>query len=156
MKIVDIFWAFLATFFWGVTQILMRSAKPSNQMRLMVWASVIPPLPLLILSIIFEEDQFSAVKNMGWEGFSVLLYTGLCGTIWAFAIWGKLLKKYSVAIVSPFTLLVPVFSMTLATILLGEQFSTIRLVGSLAVFLGLAIIVMWKNLPFIFLWKKVM
>jgi len=133
-------------FFWGVTHILMKSAKPKSQVRLMIWVSLVPPIPLLLLSSIFETGQISAIQNMGWEGFAVLIYTGLFGTIIAFSIWGRLLKTYSVAIVSPFSLLIPIFAMSLSALLLDETFSVVRVIGCITVFLGLIIVVMGKSI----------
>src|SRR5918998_167199 len=39
---------------WGVTNVMTRMAQPPDPLALLVWASVVPPLPLLGLSLLFE------------------------------------------------------------------------------------------------------
>jgi O-acetylserine/cysteine efflux transporter len=71
----------------------------------------------------------------------IILYTGVLGTVVAFAIWGKLIQKYSPTVVSPFSLLVPIYGTSLSAIFLGEQFDLLKIVGSVTVFAGLGLIV---------------
>src|ERR687896_734687 len=39
---------------WGVTNVMTRMAQPPDPLALLVWASLVPPLPLLGLSLLFE------------------------------------------------------------------------------------------------------
>jgi O-acetylserine/cysteine efflux transporter len=130
-----------AAMFWGVLNIIMKKAGSVEQYRLMVWASLIPPLPLIGLSFVFEEGQQAALMDMTLIGVLIILYTGVLGTVVAFAIWGKLIQKYSPTVVSPFSLLVPIYGTSLSAIFLGEQFDLLKIVGSVTVFAGLGLIV---------------
>jgi O-acetylserine/cysteine efflux transporter len=75
-------------------------------------------------------------------GFTVVLST------WAgFIIWGKLLSTYTASIAAPFALLVPVFGGLSAYFILGETLTPLRLIGSLMIFVGLAIILLpWQRI----------
>ena len=39
---------------WGLGNVAMRKARPADAFGFMVWMSLVPPLPLLLLSAIFE------------------------------------------------------------------------------------------------------
>src|ERR671910_890983 len=39
---------------WGVTNVMTRMAQPPDPLAMLVWASLVPPLPLLGLSLVFE------------------------------------------------------------------------------------------------------
>lgn len=127
-----------AAFFWGILNMVMKKAGAMNQFHLVVYASLVPPVPLLLLSYVFEHNQVEAITNITWQGIGILAYTAIFGTVIAFAIWGKLLRIYSPNIVAPFSLLVPLFGMSLSTLILGETFSGLKVLGSSLVFFGLA------------------
>jgi O-acetylserine/cysteine efflux transporter len=59
----------------------------------------------------------------------------------AYAIWGHLLRHYAAATVAPFALLVPFVAAGASSLLFGERFGPLRLVGVGLVLLGLAVIV---------------
>ena len=59
----------------------------------------------------------------------------------AYAIWGHLLRHYAAATVAPFALLVPFVAAGASSLLFGERFGPLCLVGMGLVLLGLAVIV---------------
>lgn len=128
---------------WGVSNILMKRAAAPDLLRMMMWVSVVPPLPLLALSLILEGPQRIAgsVAGLTWVGALCLLYIVIGATLFGFAAWGFLLRHYPAGVVAPFTLLVPIFGMSSNAIVLGEAFTTARAIGAALVFAGLAITV---------------
>jgi O-acetylserine/cysteine efflux transporter len=124
---------------WGVSNILMKMSNAPDMFRLLVWASVVPPLPLLALSWLFEgEDRIvAAFEGLTWTGTGTVAYMAFISTLLAFGIWGFLLRTYSAGFVAPFSLLVPIFGMASAAILLDESFGPLRLAGAALVLAGL-------------------
>jgi O-acetylserine/cysteine efflux transporter len=135
-----------AAFFYGASSILMKYAGKVNMLSLIVWGCLIPPIPLFILSLFTEENHFQVLKNISTMGVFSILYTGLVGTVLAFALWGRLLKTYSANQIVPFNLLTPVFGMLVSYLLLGERVS-------LKVFIAFIIII--SGLLFVLLEKKI-
>lgn len=129
----------LAAATWGVTNIIIKCAGQMDMFRLMVWMCVIPIVPLLLLSAVFETGQVEALSRMDAKGVGAVLYMGLVATVFCFGVWGRLLSKASPNVVAPFSLLVPVFGMSFSWVLLGEEFSVLKVVGSGIVFLGLVL-----------------
>jgi len=130
-----------AAFAWAVFTILLKRIGEVEMRRLIVWISVVPPLPLLGLSLILEHGQWQAITQIHWGGLGALLYTSVISTILACTIWGKLVKSYTPSTVAPFALLVPVFGMVSARIALGEHYDAAKWAASLLVMAGLAVVV---------------
>jgi O-acetylserine/cysteine efflux transporter len=137
-------------FAWAVSNILMKRCGNVDMFRLIIWMSIIPPIPLFLISLIFETGQLHALSNMSWLGAGVILYTGLVSTVLAFAIWGRLFQKYSPNVVAPFSLLVPIFGIVSSFIVLDEKFTHIEVIASFTVFAGLSLIVFGSKLGVFF------
>ncbi|MFG2769285.1 EamA family transporter [Streptomyces sp. NPDC048350] len=113
---------------WGVSNVLTRKASPPDALNFMVWVSVVPILPLLVLSLLLEgpERDLAALRGLDWAGVGVILYVAWAVTIFGFGAWGWLLRRYPASSVAPFSLLVPVFGMSSAALFLGEGISPLR------------------------------
>lgn len=129
---------------WGVSNIIMKRAKAPDLFGMMVWVSLIPPIPLLILSFLVEGPDriVHAFATLSWLGVGALVYIAAGATLFGFAAWGFLMRHYPASLVAPFSLLVPIFGMSSSALLLGETFSTLKLLGGLLVFCGLALSVL--------------
>lgn len=133
-------------FAWAVSNILMKLCGNIDMFRLIIWLSLIPPIPLLLISLIFEKGHSEAIADISLSGIGSILYTGLISTVLAFAIWGRLFQKYSPNIVAPFSLLVPIFGIISSIIILSESFSFFELIASCLVFTGILLIVFGAKL----------
>ncbi len=126
---------------WGVANILLKRLPKVGMLPLMIWMSIVPPLPLLAGSLVFEgpERILAAVSQPSLLVIGAVLYTGLLSTILAYGIWGNMLQKYPTALVTPFAMLVPVFGLASAALVLGEMPSPLELLASGLVLTGLAL-----------------
>lgn len=136
-----------AGFFWGASNILMKKAGKVDMLALVVWMSLIPPLPMLGLSLLMETGQWDAIINMTWTGFGVIFYIAIVSTIFAFAVWAYLFREYSPNVVAPFSLLVPVFGIWSASLLLGETLTTHEIIASFLLLGGVFLVVFGSRLP---------
>ncbi|WP_420962173.1 EamA family transporter [Brucella sp. IR073] len=128
---------------WAVGNVLLRRAGKVDMLALVVWLSLIPPIPLLLLSLLLDGPQTvgHALLTINWSGAGAVLYIAVLSTILGFAIWGQLLKRYTAATVAPFSLLVPIFGAASAALFLGEHFGPARMTGMGLVLAGLVIVV---------------
>lgn len=128
---------------WGVANILTKMSGALDMFRLIVWVSVVPPLPLFALSYAFEGSERieAAVTQLSWTGVGAVVYIAFISTIVAFGVWGFLLRVHSASIVAPFSLLVPIFGMASSALILGETFGPTKLMASALVFVGLLLVV---------------
>jgi O-acetylserine/cysteine efflux transporter len=109
--------------------------------------SVIPPLPMLALSLIIEGPHtvgtavvtsFTTAAAPAWWG---LAFTIVCGTIIGSGIWVWLMGRHPAGTVAPFSMLVPVVGILLAWLVLGETPAVGEILGGMLVLAG----VLWAN-----------
>src|ERR671927_924531 len=126
---------------WGCGNVVTRAAKPKRPFSLLVWSSVVAPLPLLGLSLIFEGTGRwqSAVSSVGASGLAALAYVVVVSTFFGYGSWYWLMSRYPASTVAPFTLLVPVVGILTAWLVRGEHPSRGELLGSLVVLVGLGL-----------------
>jgi O-acetylserine/cysteine efflux transporter len=120
---------------WGVGNICTRRAQADDPVALLVWSSLIPPLPLAGLSLALGEGA----PSIGVGGVLAVLYVVGGATIFGFGSWVWLMRRHSASRVVPFALLVPVAGIASAWIALGEQPNTAELIGAGVVLTGLAV-----------------
>ncbi|MCO1657796.1 EamA family transporter [Pseudonocardia humida] len=123
-------------------RLALRDARgPVNPMHLVLWMSVVPPLPMLAASWFVEGPAAwatafaAAVTPAGVPGLLGLAYTVLLGTLVGSGIWTVLMRRHPAGVVAPYSLLVPVVGMATAAVALGERPSAVELVSA-AVIVG--------------------
>jgi O-acetylserine/cysteine efflux transporter len=109
----------------------------------MVWASLIPPIPSLIVSSVSDQRSLlAALPFASWSSIGAVVYLGAMATIFAYATWGSLLQRYPAAVVAPFALLAPCTGVVASAAILHEVFSPVRYAGMGLILCGLAVIVL--------------
>lgn len=126
---------------WGLGNIITRKVGKVNLVGLVVWGSLVPPLPFLALSWLLEGPQVmeAAVRDISLNSILVLVYLAFGATILGYGLWSRLLSRYLASQVAPFSLLVPVVGLSSSALLLGERLGTQQMLGALLVMLGLLI-----------------
>jgi O-acetylserine/cysteine efflux transporter len=135
---------------WAAGNVLLRkSGGAADMLALVSWLSLIPPLPLLALSLAIEgpERIGAALAQPSWAGIGALLYIAVLSTTLGYGAWGQLLKHYPAGLVAPFSLLVPIFGTLSAALLLGERFGPLRLAGMALILAGVALVVLPARWP---------
>lgn len=145
-------WPFLLVVFggfgWALGNLSTRKAAAPNPLHLTLWMSVVPPLPMLALSLIFESPHriggslASSLQPAAVPAWLGLAYTVLIGTIVGSGLWVWLMSRHPAGRVAPFSLLVPVTGLTAAWLVLGETPRPLELLGGVAVIGG----VLWASL----------
>jgi O-acetylserine/cysteine efflux transporter len=136
-----------AAFFWSISNIIMKQIKGINLLHFMVWVSLVPPLPLFMLSYIFESHEpLTILLNSSIKTWLSLAFTGYISTLIAFAIWGYLLKNYNSSIVTPFALAIPVVGIISSSFLLDEQLNSIEIIGTILILCGLLVSILGERI----------
>jgi O-acetylserine/cysteine efflux transporter len=127
---------------WATGNVLMRGMGRVEFLPMVVWLSVVAPLPLLALSLLFEGPTAIAdsLSRWDWVGVGSILFQGAVSTIGGYGLWAYLLKVYPASVVAPFSLLVPLFGVVSAVLVFGEAFGPLRVVGMALILLGLAML----------------
>ncbi|RAO53869.1 putative amino-acid metabolite efflux pump [Micromonospora noduli] len=128
---------------WALANLVMRASDETRPLSLLVWSSLVPPLPLLGLAGVVDGGQavLDAITGLSWRGLLAVAYVAYVSTLVGFGIWNRLIAQYSIARVAPFSLLVPVFGLSAAWLLLDEPVGPTELAAAATVLAGLALVV---------------
>jgi O-acetylserine/cysteine efflux transporter len=137
--LVPLLMVILGAFFWGVANIASKKAGQIDMLSFVVWGSLVPILPLFALSLVVEGPTaiIASMSGIGMRTIFVIAFNGYAATILGFGLWSYLLARYPASLIAPFSLLVPVAGIGSTIVLLGETVSTLEILGSLLVFIGL-------------------
>lgn len=126
---------------WALGNVVTRKLGKVNLVGLVVWGSLIPPLPFLALSLWLEGPELvsQSLRNLSLDSLLVLAYLAFGATILGYGLWSRLLSRYPASQVAPFSLLVPVVGISSSALLLDERLGSLQMVGAALVMAGLLI-----------------
>jgi len=134
----------VAALSWAIGNIVAKRAAGDHEpdmFALVVWSSLVPPLPLALLSYLFEGGPaaWDAVAHASALTWGCVLFLAWVATLFGFASWAGLMHRYPTGLISPFALLIPVSGIASGALFLGESLAAMQIAGVLLVFAGLAV-----------------
>ena len=128
---------------WASSNVVTRiiSARgPIHQLGLVVWGSLVPPIPFLALSLWLEGPAAiaQALTDFSWLALGALAYLAWVATLFGYSVWTRLLTRYPANQVAPFSLLVPVVGVTTGWLVYGEAMLPSHFAGAALLMAGLA------------------
>ncbi|QDP94839.1 EamA family transporter [Microlunatus elymi] len=127
---------------WAIGNVCSREARAPKPMQLTMWMAVVPPIPLLILSLFFDGPgriarSFSTLTTWdAWGSVLALLYIAVFAALIGYGIWNTLLSRNPSSQVAPFSMLVPVVGVLSSWIAFGEGISLVEVIAGCAVIGG--------------------
>jgi len=134
----------VAALSWGIGNIVAKRAAGDHEpdmFALVVWSSLVPPVPLALLSYLFEGGPaaWDAVVHASALTWGCVVFLAWVATLFGFASWAGLMHRYPTGLISPFALLIPVSGIASGALFLGESLAAMQIAGVLLVFAGLAV-----------------
>jgi len=131
-----------AAFMWACGNIVTRAVGaygPMNQLAFVVWASLVPPIPFLLLSAWLEgpDAMQATLQHFKWQAFAAVAYLAWVATLFGYGVWTRLLSRYPANRVAPFTLLVPLVGLTTGWVIFGEALKPVHFAGGAFLMAGL-------------------
>lgn len=122
-----------------VVSAMRRAGIQPEPFGLVIWSSLIPIVPFLLISGLFERHVYPDWQAISWHSMVSALYLAWAATLLGYGLWSRLLSQYEPNRVAPFTLLVPVVGLLTAWLVLGERLNFWQLWGSACLLIGLAV-----------------
>ncbi|MBI1771021.1 MAG: EamA family transporter [Burkholderiales bacterium] len=137
-----------AAFSWASGNVINKKIGVTNVLSLVSWSALVPILPFLLLSYLFEGGDviLHSLSNMSLSSGLTIVYLAVAATLIGYTLWGKLLASLPTHLVAPLTLMVPVVGLTAAWLILDEALSQTQLLGAVTVMTGLFINVFGSKL----------
>ena len=133
----------VAALAWSVGNVVAKRAAGEHEadmLALVVWSSLVAPLPLAALSYTFEGGMsaWHAVTTASALAWGCVLFLAWGATLTGFGVWAGLMHRYPTALITPFALLIPVTGLVSGALFLDESLAPLQMAGVALVFAGLA------------------
>ncbi|MFK0375543.1 EamA family transporter [Pandoraea sp. NPDC090278] len=141
MTLIGFVLTLCASLSWATGNIVTKKIGKVDLVGLVVWASLIPPIPFVLLSYWFEGPQQIAqsLEHISASSIFAIAYLAFIATLVGYSLWGRLMTRYPASQVAPFSLLVPIIGLASAALLLDEQLTTPQIAGAVLVMTGLVV-----------------
>ena len=132
---------------WAIGNVATRRAGPVNPLHLTLWWSVVPPIPMAVLSFVVEgptrmgQALGTAFTLEALPADLGLLYIVLVASLVGYGIWSRLLGTYPSSTVAPFSMLVPVVGVLASWVAFGEVPDLVEVLAGVVVVGG----VLWAS-----------
>lgn len=126
---------------WSIGNIIIKVSKVREIFAFVVWASLFPPIPLLLMMwLLHGSAPFTALPaQLNAMTLFSLAFQVYAATHFSYWGWNLLLREYPVSRVAPLSLLIPVFGIVSSMLILGQQPSPSNWALILLVLLALAL-----------------
>ena len=117
---------------WAIGNVCNRQARAPKPLHLTLWMSVVPPLPMLALSLVVEGPHAigtslaSSVTRAALPSVLGLLYIVVVATCLGYGIWTTLMSRHPSSVVAPFSMLVPVVGVLSSWLVFGETIDAVE------------------------------
>jgi O-acetylserine/cysteine efflux transporter len=131
----------LAAVSWGFANFTSKRLGKVNPLALVVWGSLVVPVPMAVASLIFEGPELivRSLTQVGGTAVLSVAYIVYLSTLVAYSLWSWLLARHPATTVTPFALLVPVVGLLSSALLLGEALPAWKVAAAALVIAGLAL-----------------
>jgi len=129
---------------WGIAAVQIRQLRDVSPMTLAAWIAIFSTPQFFVLSVLLETGQMEALETAGLFEWGTVVFAALGASIAGYGLWYYLIGKYDVSSIMPFAFLNPLFAIASAVLILGEEFTPIRLMGAAVTLAGVAII-QWRS-----------
>lgn len=137
--------------------IIMKRMPQISGLRMQAWVGLFSFAPLFALSFAVEQNQFQAYIHGGWMVWAASAFAILGVSVFGHSAFYTLLKKYDVSLLSPLTLMTPIWGVIFGVALLNEPLSWRLIIGAAVSLSGVLVIALRPNekMPEAALGKKV-
>lgn len=142
---IGLLFVVVATFIASATGILMKKMDPIHPLQMQAWVGLFSFAPLFALSYVFESGQSDILHNSDWRLWGAIAFAVVAVSIFGHGGFYTLIKKYEISLLSPLTLMTPVWGMVFGIVLLQESVSPNFIIGAAVSLGGVLVITLRPN-----------
>ncbi|WP_432547639.1 EamA family transporter [Kineococcus sp. SYSU DK004] len=131
---------------WALGNLSSRLARPPRPLHLVLWMSVVPPVPVAAASLVLEGPErvltaltTATATTTGWLALAGLAYVVVLATLLGSGLWTSLLARHPSGVVAPFSMLVPVAGVSSSWLLLGDRTPAVEIALGAVVVAGVLV-----------------
>lgn len=125
--------------------VMMKQMEGVKPLQFQAWVGTTSALPLLGVSALTEQGQWQAGLEAGWPFLAAVLFSALIVSVLAHTTYYGLIQKYEATLISPLTLLTPLFTIVLGVLVTHDHFDVRMGIGATLALAGVLIIALRPN-----------
>lgn len=130
-----------ASLSYGLGAVLVRRLSGAmSAWSMQAWIALACAPTLSLASLGFESGHGAAIANASWLAWACVAFGAIVSSLIANALMFSLLEKYEVSRTTPYMLVTPIVSLTLAALVLGENVTARILIGAGIAMAGVALV----------------
>lgn len=137
---------FMSIVAWAIASVQVKRLAEYDAISLSAWMALLATPQLFLASAIIETGQIEALTHASPNAWGALFFTAIGASIIGYGLWYHLIGKFSVGRVLPFGFLAPLFGIASAVLFLGEQLTTLTIIGGVLI-LGGVMFVQLRSIP---------
>lgn len=132
----------------GAGNLFSRKLTQVNAYSLVAWGSLVSLILLIPLTLCLEGPKLIilSLTHISWRTVGALCFIVYISTWVGYGVWNQLLQQYSITVVIPFSLMVPVFGILFAHFFLNEPIQTWKLLSAWLIICGLGVNILGSRL----------
>ena len=125
--------------------ILMKWMEPIPVLQMQAWIGLFSFAPLFVVSAFLEAGQVESYIAGGWWVWIATAFAVVGVAIFGHGAFYHLIKKYDISLLSPLTLMTPIWGVILSIILLNEAITAQLVLGTVVSLGGVFVIAVRPN-----------
>ncbi|MGE5502380.1 MAG: DMT family transporter [Ignavibacteriales bacterium] len=125
--------------------VMMKQMEGVKPLRFQAWVGFCSFWPLALASFFTEHGQIATAGGAGWGFIAAVTFSALIVSVVAHTGYYSLILKYEANLISPLTLLTPLFTIGLGIAITHDRFDTRMAFGAALALLGVLIIAVRGN-----------
>ncbi len=125
--------------------VMMKQMEGVKPLQFQAWVGFTSALPLLGISAATEPGQWQAGLAAGWPFLGAVLFSALVVSVLAHTTYYSLIQKYEATLISPLTLLTPLFTIILGVLVTHDHFDVRMGIGATLALAGVLIVALRPN-----------
>ncbi|MFZ5670128.1 MAG: DMT family transporter [Pseudomonadota bacterium] len=134
-----------AAFAGSLGAVMMKQMESVKPLQFQAWVGATSALPLLGVSVLTETNQVPAALEAGWKYVAAVLFSAIVVSVIAHTTYYRLIQKYEATLLSPLTLLTPLFTIILGVLVTHDNFDARMGVGAVLALAGVLIVALRPN-----------
>jgi O-acetylserine/cysteine efflux transporter len=141
-SLLGVMFAAMGAFAGAIAAVLMRRLTNVGMFQLQAWTAWTAAPLLLLGSLIFEQNQMTAIATTDVIGWSALLFTAFGASLIGHNGYYYLIQRYEVSLIAPLSLLAPILGVVFGVWMLDEPLTLRMIIGALIAFTGVGVLAM--------------
>jgi len=126
---------------YGLGTVLVRKiGAAADRWVMQTWIAMLAAPTMIAASAALERGQIEAMRAAPWYAWACVAFGAIVSSIVANAFMFRLVQRYEVSRTTPYLLLSPVISFSLAAVVLGDDITARIIAGAAATLAGVALV----------------